>query len=125
MGLGFTPADKGEWKHGTTGLYECSFLKRSFAFHPKIGQIVAPLEKLSMQSTLNYVSDAFRNDELTTTKLTNFQRECYLHYFDYEKIMEHVKNFTDQKNIIVDWLPEDYLIKLYRNQEYGDFLDPT
>jgi len=123
MGLDFTPADKGEWTYTTRSLFECSFLKRGFRFHPRLGGVVAPLEEKSMCGTLNFVSDCFRNDELTCVKIKNFQREAFLHYTRYDQYMVHVKDFIKQKHIDVELLSESYLRQLYVADEYGDNLD--
>lgn len=120
MGLDFTPADKGEWTYNTRSLFDCSFLKRGFRVHSHIGKIVAPLERVSMTGTLNFVSDDFRNDELTKTKLMNFQREAFLHE-DYENLMERIKICNNL--VPVTFLSTKYLTKLYSSGDYGDYLE--
>lgn len=123
MGLDFTPADKGAWTYETRSLFDCSFLKRGFYFHPKLGRVVAPLERVSMTGTLNFVSDGFRNEELSGVKLRNFQREAYLHYRDYDDVIDRVYKFAASRGILVHQLSEDYLMELYRIGEYGNFLE--
>jgi len=120
MGFEFTPASKGAWTYLTRSIYDCTFLKRSFRIHQTLG-IVAPLDNISMTSTLNFVSDDFRNEELTDTKLHNFQREAYLHQ-DYHQLMatlllwlkEHAYPFTP--------LTEKYLTTLYNSDQYDEFI---
>jgi hypothetical protein len=121
LGINFTPANKGEWYYKTRSVYECTFLKRSFVIHPKLG-VVAPLQHVSMLSTLNYVKDDFRNQELTEIKLLNFQREAFLWYNDYTKLMSHVHNFIQDK-INLTFLDEDYLCKLYSKGDYGSMIE--
>jgi len=79
VGLDFTPADKTEWNdtNKLKPVSECTFLKRGFSMHTKLGRIVAPLDKTTMQATLNFVKDERLNDELTRIKLLNFQREAF------------------------------------------------
>lgn len=122
MGLGFTPADKGEWTYNTRTVWECTFLKRSFVMHPDLG-IVAPLEAKSMLSTLNFVKDGFRNDELTTTKMWNFQREAFLHYNNYNNYMQHLEKYSEQVNFPVQMLNEKYLVNLYTAGDYGETME--
>lgn len=124
IGVGFTPADKGEWTYKYRSIYDCSFLKRGFLFNHKLKTIVAPLEKRSMLSTLNFVSDDFRNLELTLIKLQNFQREAFLHN-DYDLLMDNVLNELEQKKFS-SFVPltEKYLQKIYHDPEfdYGGLL---
>lgn len=121
MGMDFTPADKGEWTYKSRSIYDCSFLKRTFALHKVLG-VVAPLDPLSMCSTLNYVKDVFRSGELTEIKLLNFQREAFLHV-SYKSYMKHVKTYLEDKNIQVQFLSEKALIDLYNKDEYIDLLE--
>jgi hypothetical protein len=120
MGLGFTPADKGEWKHDTQDISRCSFLKRTFEFHRGVGQIVGPLEKRSMLSTLNYVSDSFRAPELLAAKLENFQREAYLHENDYESYLDYVIKYVENyDDVDLKIITRKALQKQYLEGEYG------
>jgi DNA polymerase III delta prime subunit len=121
MGLEYTPANKGEWDKPFVGIFDTQFLKRTFRFHPILGKLVSPLEIKSMQSTMNFISDDFRNDELTRIKLYNYQREAFLHP-DYEARMQHVKKFIKEIPHLENFsfLDQDVLIDLYRRGEYGD-----
>lgn len=123
MGLRFTPADKGEWTYGTRSLFDCSFLKRGFYVHRKIGKVVAPLELISMMGTLNFVSDGFRVEELTEVKMKNFQREAFLHCDRYQELMGHLEKFAKSKGLSVLMLSDTYLATLYSIGEYGSFLE--
>jgi hypothetical protein len=126
IGLDFTTADKRPWddKNSYCDLTETTFLKRSFIVHPRIGRWVAPLEKKSMTSTLNYVSDELRDLELTVVKLQNFQREAFLHFDVYNKYMIQLESFLhiNLPNINVKFLSEKQLLKLYNDDEYGNLL---
>lgn len=124
IGLDFTPADKGEWTYKTRSIQLCSFLKRGFEYHTKLSTIVAPLEQLSMTSTLNFVKDDFRNHELTRVKLLNFQREAFLHS-DYSLLMDHVESFLNFYSINLTFLTEDYLISIYNTPTYSEHLQLT
>lgn len=127
LGLTFTPADKGEWTYTTKPLDECSFLKRGFKYHRQIGDVVAPLEERSMLSTINWVSDFRRNDELTAIKLYNFQREAFLHEDTYSSRLQRMKEFTSKRGIIFTPLTDSYLVKLYLSDPdaYGEGINHT
>jgi hypothetical protein len=103
-----------------------SFLKRKFYFNPKLKQVVAPLSTVSMEGSLNYVSDYRRENELTVDKLHGFQREAFLHPPEvYERYMYRIENFLEQKNLnVLNYKPlsEKALIELYETEEYSEFL---
>jgi len=130
IGITMTPASKtGEVvKYGP--LDEQSFLKRSFkvnklflaTFGPNYC-ITGALEPKSMESTLNWVSDQFRNEELTNVKLLNFQREAFLHD-NYVEYMTHISQFlTKQGYAQPPWLSTSDLLYLYSNNlvQPGEF----
>jgi hypothetical protein len=123
MGLKFTPADKSEWsdKNSLVPISRFQFLKRSFAFHNRLGQIVAPLEKRTIQATLNFISDSYRNEELTLTKLSNAQREFFLHE-DYEENLDVLIEAAAKANLNFVPLPRSYLVELYRKGDYAEYL---
>jgi hypothetical protein len=122
--LDFTPADKGEWTDDNMfgPIEKHSFLKRDFRFHPRLQTTVAPLSTVSMNSTLNYISDGMRNEELCLVKLANYQREAYLHYETYSENMAYVKNFANEKGLYPTFYTERQLIELYKNNEYAELL---
>jgi hypothetical protein len=81
-----------------------------------------------MCGTLNYVKDDFRNEELTTIKLYNFQREAFLHHFKYDNYMTHLQDFILTHNIqsvVFNPYPEHYLLRLYKDGSYAHLLDLT
>lgn len=123
IGLGFTPADKGEWTYKTRPYDDCTFLKRGFVYHRKIGGIVAPLEEKSMCSTLNFVKDDFRNHELTLVKLYNFQREAFLHQDKYDEYIDHIMKYAEEKDVVFTPLTEEYLLELYHSNDYASALE--
>lgn len=127
LGLTFTPADKGDWNYITKPLDECSFLKRGFKYHKLLGCVVAPLEERSMLSTINWVSDFRRNDELTDIKLYNFQREAFLHEDTYESRLNRLKDFTASRGIHFKPLSTTYLAKLYLSDPdaFGEGINHT
>jgi len=123
LGLDFTPASKGEWTYTTQSIEKCTFLKRGFIFNDFLQTIVAPLELKTITSTLNYVRDATRRDELTAVKLLNFQRELFLHGSDiYYTYMQLVNTFLASINFEIQFLSVDALIKLYKRGELFDEL---
>lgn len=125
LGLDFTPADKGEWtEYNTFGpIANHTFLKRGFYNHPRINQLVGPLCEISMNSTLNYVSDSMRDVELTNIKLLNYQRESFLHYENYAENMKYVKEFANERDLYPTFLSEKELIRMYKDDEYADLLE--
>jgi hypothetical protein len=122
LGVGFTTGDKRQWTgSGLMNIKETTFLKRSFRCHPELG-LVAPLDFKSRNSTLNYVKDDFRNEELTIIKCLNFQRECYLDHENYEMAMLHVMQYAIEKGLDVPWLTKSELKHLYITGGYIDLL---
>jgi hypothetical protein len=117
MGLEFTPASKGAWTYSTRPLSECTFLKRGFTTHHLLG-LVAPLEIRTITSTLNFVSDNFRNEELTLMKVQNFQREAFLHQYRYEDLLKILANKLRSVGLPFHRLPESYLVNLYFSGDY-------
>lgn len=125
LGMDFTPEDKGEWTQEFRSIFNCSFLKRTFRVHPNLG-IVAPLDSVSMCSTLNYIKDEFRDRELTIVKLLNFQREAFLHV-SYQQYLKHVQDYLKDQcpklNKLVQFHSEEYLLTLYNSGEFHDLLE--
>ena len=77
-----------------------------------------------MKSTLNYISDSLRDEELTREKCLNFQREMFLHEpQDYDKEMGHLQNYLTDYDIFPDFLTKKELLELYHDpEEYGKYL---
>lgn len=123
LGLDFTPASKGEWTYTTQSIEKCTFLKRGFVYNDFLQTMAAPLEMKTITSTLNYVKDASRRDELTTVKLLNFQRELFLHGSDvYYTYMQLVNTFLANIDFEIQFLSVDALTKLYKRGELFDSL---
>jgi len=119
-GLGVTSEDKSDnWEAPYKTLLETTFLKRGFKFHREIGAFVAPLQIKTMLGTLNYVSDDFRNEELTEMKIQNLQRELYLHGELYEHTWPILKCKIEERGFNFVPLTVDYLLHLYRTDQYG------
>jgi hypothetical protein len=89
---------------------------------PLLNTVVAPLDPISMEGTLNWVSEAFEKDEMTAIKALNFQREAFLHP-RYPIYLETIKAALKAAEIYVTFLSESQLIELYKLQEYGSFLE--
>jgi len=121
IGLDYTPGDKKQWNYSTRSYVDCTFLKRRFTFHRKLCKIVAPLDLVSMKSTLNYVKDEVLNEEMTAIKLQNFQREAYLHE-EYDDLMQYVKTYCKESSFNVSFMPEEYLMELYKTGKFVDYL---
>lgn len=115
-GVCFTPAHKGEWDYEYKSIYSCTFLKRGFVFHPYLGKVVCPLDLKTIRSTLNYISDKNKKNEITMDKLHNFQREIFLHYDVYDQMMSHVKEYCEAVCFPFVILGIDYLSDLYLNE---------
>jgi hypothetical protein len=127
IGLDFTTADKKPWDETNSyvALTAVSFLKRSFLVHPTFGRWVAPLEEKSMTSTLNYISDELREEELCVVKILNFQREAFLHYDKYSRYMDRIKSFLTEHEIdlTIKYLSPTALKELYSSDDYGSLLN--
>jgi len=121
LGLDFTPASKGAWTYTTQGIEKCTFLKRGFLYNDFLQTIAAPLDMKTITSTLNYVRDVTRRDELTTVKLLNFQRELFLHGSEtYYTYMQLVNTYLTNIDFEVQFLSVDSLTKLYKK---GDLFE--
>jgi GTPase SAR1 family protein len=125
MGLEFTPGDKTTWNYSTRSIEQCTFLKRGFKFHHTTNTIVAPLNLNSIKSTLNFVTDSLRNDELTLIKLHNAQRELFLHEEEYDVTLDHILEFCHKSNFIFQPLTKSYLLDLYLQDKFIDFYNFT
>lgn len=79
IGLGFTNASKTAPTDPFVPLNELSFLKRKFYFHPELCKVTGPLELSVLRSTLCWISDPSRSEELLDQKMDNVQRELFLH----------------------------------------------
>jgi len=126
ISIGFTSAEKTKITQPFKNFYDCSFLKRTFYYHHILNRYVAPLEIRSMCSTLNYVKDEFRNEELTRIKCQNFQREAFLHPAPYyDNFMSKLKTKLDQTNFYVPFLTDEVLVDLYNVGEFGTGIEFT
>lgn len=79
IGLGFTSASKAAHTSPFSALRDITFLKRNFAIHRTLSQIVGPLQLKVLVASAGYVSDTGRDQEITTQKLCSLQRELFLH----------------------------------------------
>lgn len=122
IGLAATTESKSTFDYETRSIYSCTFLKRGFVLHPGLGKIVGPLCKKSICSTLNFVKDDFRNHELTTVKLQNFQREAYLHFYDYPNLMSQMLAYCANVNFPFVPLEVGYLRSLYEGGKYAELM---
>ena len=118
LGIGFTTEDKKEHTQPFCSLSDITFLKRSFVFHSKIQRIVGPLSLKTLQSSISFVSDKYRMEELVDEKVTNFQREIYLHEFLYDPLMQILKTkYFDVYHMSPPLLDENDLLQLYQREE--------
>lgn len=126
IGLDLLPGNKDPiWieENQWLNIEDSTFLKRTFYYHDKLKQIVAPLNPITLEGTLNYVSDVNRKNELTLVKMSNAQREAFLHNpFYYNNIMLKLQKASNDNNL--GWVPlkEDYLMEMYKNDGFIDLL---
>lgn len=116
IGLGFTTASKTAIIDEFSSFDNLTFLKRSFAFDPRIGRVMCPLDLRTVRSSIMYYDS--QKDLLTVMydKLHAFQREIYLHKNLYEIYMQRLIDFCEKKKIHFIPLPENYLKYLYINE---------
>lgn len=96
--------------------HEITFLKRNFTYHPKLKQIVAPLDLNTLYSGLSWI-DSSKDQSSFLDKLNNFQREIYLHDSLYEVDTKKMLQKCDENHIPVSLLPPHYLQNLYLSDE--------
>lgn len=115
IGVGFTTETKKKHEKPFYLLEECTFLKRSFSFSTKLNRIVGPLNRDTMLSTLSYVSDFSRMEELVDLKVNNFQREAFLHP-DYHSLIEQLSvRYEEEYGFPPPLLDDEELLHLYEN----------
>jgi hypothetical protein len=79
IGLGFTSASKEPHTKPFNMLRDITFLKRHFAAHREINDIVGPLDINVLRATAAFIHDSTRDQEITAQKMSMIQRELYLH----------------------------------------------
>lgn len=118
IGIGFTTEDKKEHTRPSATLSDCTFLKRAFVFHNALGRMVGPLSLKTLCSSISYVSDKFRMEELVAEKTLNFQREIFLHEFLYDKLMAMlIEKYKEVYGMKPDLLDQEELLRLYQRDE--------
>lgn len=125
IGMNFTTSEKGVIDKPFQEWSEITFLKRSFQFNPKLGEITCPLDFSTLYSSLSFVSDPDNMDQIVQDKLGSFQRELFLHSYTPtgNKEIEILRDACIERGVAFRELPESYLMSLYKSGEYGDFID--
>lgn len=117
IGVGFTAENKMPHTKPFYMISECTFLRRNFSFSNKLNRIVGPLNRDTMLSTLSYVTDSLRMEELVDQKVNNFQREAYLHH-DYDELMKVLnERYFDEYGFLPPLLSEEELFELYQKDK--------
>lgn len=112
-GMTFTDGDKGAIESLGKSIHECTFLKRKFAFHDEIGDIVGPLSLESITNSIRWYKDDNDEKEILKDKYHVYQRELYLHGKLGEEMMEKAKKFIKDNNLKLESLSKEYLRKTY------------
>lgn len=117
IGIGFTSETKKKHEKPFYLLEECTFLRRSFKFSNVLMRVVGPLNRTTMLSTLSWVTDRMRMEELVDLKVDNFQREAFLHE-DYE-ILKNILNekYQEVYGFEAPFLDDYELLQLYQDNK--------
>jgi len=119
IGVGFTDENKKMHVTPFVTLDKCTFLKRGFCYHSKLHRIVGPLALKTLCSSISYVTDRYRMEELVDEKVKGFQREIYLHEYLYASLMKILCNkYYEVYGFQPDILTIDALQKLYERDEF-------
>lgn len=113
IGVGFTSESKKPHEKEFYLLEECTFLRRNFKYLNKLHRIVAPLNRDTLLSTVSYVTDRNRMEELVDMKAQNFQREAFFHD-DYQQLKEIYSNkYNEVYGFDPPFLDDDELQNLF------------
>lgn len=121
LGLGFTNAQKQPPSSSFMPLSEITFLKRSFYFNDRIGQVVGPLSIDVLKTTTSWTHDITRDDEIAAAKMDSIQRELYLHpYVEYLQVWTSLKrNYEKAYGYASPELSEQQIQQLYTAGEFN------
>lgn len=114
LGMDFTNSKKKEIYSEYEDIDDVTFLKRSFRFHPLIGDIVAPLDTNTIYSSLSWIDSKKDTQVVLRDKINSFQREIFLHFDCYDKDVNLLKSYCESNCLPFVLIPVDYLINLYR-----------
>jgi len=115
LGIGFTSEKKTPHEREFYTLDECTFLKRGFVFHPRLGRMVGPLDVETITTTLSWVSDPTRMSELVDQKVMMFQREAFLHINYHELLNQVVSKYEEVHGFSPILLSDEELLYLYES----------
>jgi hypothetical protein len=118
LGMTFTTSTKGEITQPFEDIKDITFLKRHFRFHSILGQIVGPLDLNTIYSGLSWVDSKKDVDQVMTDKISAFQREMFLHEYDYLDAINNLNARCLSINYPCTILTLSYLKQLYQS---GDF----
>jgi hypothetical protein len=114
MGMEMTDSMKGVIDTPFQPIEQITFLKRSFVYHPSLGQITCPLDLRTVYSTLSWIDGKKEDQEgVLDDKINAFQREIFLHYEKRKRDILKLRLFCEEKGIPFRELPESYLKNLY------------
>ena len=114
IGLTYTDSSKKPVVTPYESLSDITFLKRSFRFHHAIGRVMCPLDLKTLYSTMSFISGSKDQSTVIRDKVRMFQREIYLHTERYQIDLEILRNSCEKHGIPFDFLPEHYLLYLYK-----------
>jgi len=122
LGMIFTDSMKNPIDSPFMPIEKITFLKRSFVYHGLIGDIVGPLDKRTIYSSLSWImlSNKCDTQQILMDKIHSFQREIFLHEDTYEADMETLRSSTDMLGIQFHELDVEYLLSLYK-ENYDPF----
>jgi hypothetical protein len=116
IGLDCTTSTKKPVTEPYDKMQDLTFLKRSFEYHPKLTQIVCPLDLKTIMSSIQWYDNKKEYQTVLTDKIHCYQREAYLHYALYPQLMAKLLEAANKHDINVQVLPESYLLYLYKNE---------
>jgi hypothetical protein len=118
VGMDFTDSKKMPIVSKFQDIGEITFLKRSFVYHSLLQQIVGPLDKSTLYSTLSWVDSSKDVDIVLEDKINAFQREIFLHEELYDNDIMKLTIACEKLSIPFKKLPKNYLVYLYKKGDY-------
>jgi hypothetical protein len=110
IGMEFTFGDKTPVTQPFQPMEDLTFLKRSFTFHPILGEIMCPLSLDTITNSIMWLDKRKDPDVVLDGKISCFQREIYLHPDDVRESL--LKNLADKcatSDVPYVNLPDEYL----------------
>lgn len=123
IGMDFTDSKKGVIDKPYQRIEDITFLKRSFVFHKDLLDIVGPLDLDTVYSSLSWFDKKKEEEDVLRDKLHAFQREMFLHIDIYAATMLELAEFCRERGVGCVILPKDYLVQLYKSNDYCSDVD--